>query len=343
MNIKKLIGFFAIFILLLTFASTSYADRDGNRQHNQDRDRDENHSNKWKLSGTCEITYTVYGNGYVHTYTLASANNGTLSGTGFYDADPSYTEAVSGNVTGNNIAFHVLYTGTASGYYVDATGVISSTGVLSGSAIDSLSQPSTFVSTGSCAKKANDDGHDQNLRLDWKRELTPAKCNATGNPIINVEEKVKNDVDSGMVANWAIDNYVRHIKVWQVSNTDDQTSSFCALVSYEGKFNAVKGQTGPGGTGVIGKDVDGEMEGGYRATFTGALLSSPLWPTHGSAGTVNYGCNITGTTCIYVSWTEKYFGSSVGSFDQPWWGWIYKAEHHGTWINAISGSLGNIL
>lgn len=183
----------------------------------------------------------------------------------------------------------------------------------------------------------NRDDH-QELKLNWEKELTPKNCNAHGNPVINVTEKVKNDVDSGFAGNWAIDNYIRHIKVWSVGE-----NSWCATVAYNGEFDAVQGQAGPAGTGVIGNDVDGEMHGGYRATFTGTLKSSPLWPTHGSVGTVDYGCDITGATCSYVSWTGQYF-DGVGSFDQPWWGWIYNAEHrHGTWINAVTGSLGNIL
>ncbi|VVA43636.1 hypothetical protein CANDROIZ_20051 [Candidatus Roizmanbacteria bacterium] len=41
----------------------------------------------------------------------------------------------------------------------------------------------------------------------------------------------------------------------------------------------------------------------------------------------------------------QYFPGYV-SFDQPWWGWIYKAGNNGTWINAIDvlpAFSGNIL
>lgn len=95
----------------------------------------------------------------------------------------------------------------------------------------------------------------------------------------------------------------------------------CATVTYDGKFKAVAGQTGPGGKETIGTDVHGDMKGGYRATFTGTLLTNPTWPTHGNVGTVDYGCDITGATCHYVSWTDQYF-TGVASFDQPWWGAI---------------------
>ncbi len=182
------------------------------------------------------------------------------------------------------------------------------------------------------------------LKLGAKGQLDAKACGKDGKAVINVEEKVKNDVDSGFAGNWAIDMYTRHIKVWQVKDT--QPATWCATVTYEGKFNAVAGQTGPGGTGTIGADVEGEMRGGYRATFDGTLKSTPEWPTHGSVGTVDYGCNITGSTCTYVSWLSKYFDNNT-TFDQPWWGWIYKAEdNHGTWLNELNvlpANSGNIL
>lgn len=87
------------------------------------------------------------------------------------------------------------------------------------------------------------------------------------------------------------------------------------------------------------------MHGGYRATFNGDLKTTPLWKTHGSVGTVDYGCDITGATCNYVSWIEKYF-DNVTDFAQPWWGWIYKTGRHGVWLNQIdipAASSGNIL
>lgn len=181
------------------------------------------------------------------------------------------------------------------------------------------------------------------LKLGSKGQLNGAACDKEGKVVINVEEKVKNDADSGFGGNWAIDNYTRHIKVWQTDENDP--TSWCAALTYDGEFNAVAGQTGPGGTGVIGADVEGNMHGGYRATFNGTLKGTPLWPTHGSVGTVDYGCDITGATCSFVSWPGQYF-DGVANFDQPWWGWIYRAGKHGTWLNQIgvaAGDSGNIL
>lgn len=193
---------------------------------------------------------------------------------------------------------------------------------------------------------------DRNNRNNFNadKELTRAKCNATGNPVVNITQKVKNDVDSGFGTSayfppeanyWNVEGYVRHIKVWSTG-----TSTWCATVAYNGgHFNAFYKQTGPGGTGLIGSDVDGQMRGGYRATFTGTFASTD-WPTNGNVGTYDYDCNLHGVCGPNrVDWIAKYFPGYT-SFDQPWWGWIYKAGDHGTWINAIDvlqADSGNIL
>lgn len=229
MNIKKIIGFFAVFAFLLSFASYSYADKDGNRQNNQDRDREENHS-------------------------------------------------------------------------------------------------------------VNNDGHDQKLKLDWKSELTAKQCNAVGRPIVDVEQKVINDADSGNGGYWAMDKYKRSIKVYNTATE----GTYCATVAYDGNFVSFAGAS-PNNTGTIPAGIKGEMEGGYRSTpFTGTLLLSPLWPLHGNVGTTDYNCDNLGNCPGIVNWRDKYFVSTSG-FDLAWWGWIYKAGNHGTWINAISGAAGDIL
>lgn len=191
------------------------------------------------------------------------------------------------------------------------------------------------------------DNHDEKenngrLNLNWQREVNPNMCSRVGEPVVNVVQKVKNDADSGENGNyWAFDNYNRHITMWH-SDANDPTK-FCAIVRYEGEFEAVAGQTSPGQPPTeIGKDVAGEMKGGYRATLTGTLLASPLWPTYGSVGTTDYNCDILGNCPGRISWPGRYFETGL-TFDYDWWGWIYRAkEGHGTWVNAVSGNTGNI-
>lgn len=193
----------------------------------------------------------------------------------------------------------------------------------------------------------HEDNNNNGGNFNADKELTRAKCNASGDPVINVTQKVQNDVDSGVGPNtyfpgeanyWNVESYTRHIKVWSVG-----VNTWCATVAYDGgHFNAFYKQTGPGGTGLIGSDVDGEMHGGYRSTvFTGALV--PTWPTSGNVGTYNYDCDLHGVCGPgRVNWIAKYFPTNT-DFDLAWWGWIYKAGSHGTWINSVDGNSGNIL
>lgn len=182
----------------------------------------------------------------------------------------------------------------------------------------------------------NDNNDQQELNLNWKAEVNAKKCNAKGNPIVNVSQKILNDVDSGEAGNyWAYDTIERQIKVYSLGE-----NTYCATVSYEGRFDTIPGQRSPGNTGTLGS-IKGEFEGGYRSTqFTGTF--APIWPTHGSVGTTDYNCDPLGNCPGQINWSTKYFSSTTG-FDLSWWGWIYDAEDHGTWVNAITGNSGDIL
>jgi hypothetical protein len=58
---------------------------------------------------------------------------GAFGGTGYYTADPSYTWAVTGTVTGNDVIFTIVYTGNP-GYTVDSTGTFDGCQFASGTA-----------------------------------------------------------------------------------------------------------------------------------------------------------------------------------------------------------------
>lgn len=170
-----------------------------------------------------------------------------------------------------------------------------------------------------------------------EKELTRSACvGVVGEPIVNVEHKVVNDADSGFGGYWAYDTYKRLIKVYKTITPD----SYCALVTYEGKFVTFAGRS-PNNTGTVGDGIKGEMKGGYRATFNGKLKAVPLKPTHGNLGTFDYQCDKTGNCPGVVNWRGFYFDNVTG-FDQPWWGWRYSTERNGSWINASTGSLGDI-
>jgi hypothetical protein len=186
------------------------------------------------------------------------------------------------------------------------------------------------------------------------KQLSDSACEGKlGRPVVDVTQKVQNDVDSGEAGNnWAFDYYNRHIKVWQTAAPTGAggDSTYCAIVTYDGNFYAVPGQIGPGNTppGAIintptNEPVNGNMSGGYRATFSGVMSTTLSWVTHGNVGTFNYACNLSGTCGPgKVDWVGQYFPGYT-AFDQPWWGWKYNGGSHGTWINALSGNSGNIL
>lgn len=195
-------------------------------------------------------------------------------------------------------------------------------------------------------RENNDNHNSRNFNPD--KQLSKSACGDNlKDPIINVTQKVQNDVDSGLGLNvyfptkgnyWNVESYTRHIKVWSAGE-----NKWCATVAYDGgKFNAFYKQTGPAGTGLIGADVNGEMHGGYRSTmFTGTF--TPTWPTNGNVGTFNYDGDLQGNVPGKVDWLAKYFPDNAG-FDFAWWGWIYNAnDHHGTWINSADVNSGNIL
>ena len=169
-------------------------------------------------------------------------------------------------------------------------------------------------------------------------ELRKSACaNIVGSPVIKVEQKVKNDADSGVAGNaWAMDNYKREIVVYKTTTAN----TYCAIVKYDGKVVTFAGAS-PQNTGTVAAGIRGDMDGGYRATITGTLLASPLWKIHGNVGTFDYACDANFNCPGRVSWLGQYFNSGYG-FDYAWWGWKYTTKRNGTWVNASTGNSGDI-
>jgi hypothetical protein len=169
-----------------------------------------------------------------------------------------------------------------------------------------------------------------------KHQLEHKTC-GKGKLVIDAEQKVVNDVDSGLKGNnWAFDDYKRSLKVWQLGQ-----SNYCTIVKYDGTFRAVAGVS-PGGGGTVSDGVTGHFEGGYRMDFNGTLLPTPAKKTHGSIGTFDYRCDTSGNCPGSVYWVTLYFSSVTGD-DFDWWGWLYKAGKNGTWLNSIDGAKGDIV
>ncbi len=178
-------------------------------------------------------------------------------------------------------------------------------------------------------------------------------CGATVGLIVNVTEKVKNDADSGTSGDtWALDTYKRTIKIWNMG-----LNNYCAVVTYDGKFQALAGHISPQQTGTLTGEEEGSMKGGYQTVvFSGTLsVSDPKhWPLKGEVKNTNggdvidYQCATTPNPLCpgYIDYFSRYFSNVVGSnINLQEWGWIYRAENHhdGVWVNALDGNSGDIL
>lgn len=175
-------------------------------------------------------------------------------------------------------------------------------------------------------------------RLNWGTEVNSGECEKTGKPVVNVVQSIVNDVDSGLGGYWAFDSYSRHTQLWQSTTPGE----YCADVRYTGRFGGQAGQTSPGAGGTLDGNEEGTFEGGYRATITGSLDSSPGWRTRGNVGDFDYACDLSGNCPRYVSWVAQYFDPGY-AFSYDFWGWIYHGRNNGTWVNADSGNSGDIL
>lgn len=102
----------------------------------------------WRLGTTFDITFMFGATPYIHTMTvdavtLTSSTSYDFQAHGFYVADPSYTWEAMGYVDGDHVSFHLVYTGTAAGYWLHVTGDAAANGSLSGTAAN-LSQAATW-------------------------------------------------------------------------------------------------------------------------------------------------------------------------------------------------------
>lgn len=169
-----------------------------------------------------------------------------------------------------------------------------------------------------------------------REELKPKAC-GSGKLVVNVHQQIRNDADSGTRGNvWALDDYQRSIKVWQVA-----PGRFCSIALYDGQFRTVAGPS-PGGTGNISEGITGRFDGGYRMDFKAKLLARPLRRNLGDIGTFDYRCDASGRCPGSVYWVSLYFTNIRG--DKPdWWGWLYRTSSNGTWLNSSDGVEGDIV
>ena len=160
----------------------------------------------------------------------------------------------------------------------------------------------------------------------------------SGTPVLRISHDVVNGIDSGFYGYWAYNNYGRYIKVY-----DHGDNTYCAIAVYNGEYDAVENLLSPGEGEVLDGDEDGRFRGGYWATIQGTLKETPDYPTAGYIGTFDAGCDIVAgpSSCTNWNWVDAYFESG-SSFSYGWWGWVYRSPAHNWWINASTGSVGDI-
>lgn len=160
--------------------------------------------------------------------------------------------------------------------------------------------------------------------------------------VLNITYKVVNDEDSGVVGYWALDNYTKHVQVWQ-----EPDGSFYAVARYTGQWTTFATALSPQIGDTEGSDASGTFEGGYVATlsagsFTRAFGNLGTFDLGGTKADIllgTYGNGQTGDATSF-DWVSTYFPDS--SFKYVAWGWTYHYRNQ-TWNNFDYATTGDIV
>lgn len=173
----------------------------------------------------------------------------------------------------------------------------------------------------------------------WKKTVRVGDCKLDSSPMVDVRQEVEGDMDRSSNGPWADLNYTRHIRVWELSE-----EKYCAVVEYDGAFNAVEGMKSPGSGEVLTGKEHGEMQGGYRAIISGSEINQSVeWPYKGEMQPVNYQCRVASGDCENKNdWTQSFFNSNQ-DVEYEWWAWVYDSGKCGTWTNTKSENSGDVL
>lgn len=163
-------------------------------------------------------------------------------------------------------------------------------------------------------------------RLDTQ-DISSRQCKGNGaKQLVNVHYTLLNDYDSGFAGNaWANDTINRRVRIWRHGD-----GTFCVQVADEGEFVTFAAPS-PSGSSTVSAGVEGEMKGGYITTNIPGTYT-PTRPTRGDLGDFDMMCDAS-FNCpgARPSWKD-YFTSPAGN-EFAEWGWIYRADEHGTWLN----------
>lgn len=173
--------------------------------------------------------------------------------------------------------------------------------------------------------------------------------------VLNINWVVINDEDSGLAGYWALDHYVKTLKVWLLPN-----GTWFGNSTYSGNFITPQGAISPGTNAATEVESGyGTFKGCYAASWSG-IFNPSGGPTSGSLGVKNYGGTTAdvlkgtygngqvGPTSVF-DWRTTYFPTNSG-FTLWRWGWTYTLNPAftppataTTWNNFLSGNSGDIV
>lgn len=170
-------------------------------------------------------------------------------------------------------------------------------------------------------------------------EILYPQC-GTGRVVVNVIERVYNDVDTKQAGGfWAYTDYGRHIVVRETGSPGE----YCAVVQVFGAYETVGGQS-PAGTTRLPAGKIGWFGGGARMLIHGSVIGHEI----GFGGTYDYQCswNDDGDgdfedgeqNCPgYSSWLARNFAAGY-TYDYDFWGYrYYDGCGSGGWVDACTG------
>ena len=148
---------------------------------------------------------------------------------------------------------------------------------------------------------------------------------------------VATDTDSGNVGAWATDTFARHVQIWQ-----EQDGTYCAKATDAGTFTSYGAPTGisPDSGASLPEVVTGSFTGYTYGTVTGGSFVDAGAPANlDCAGADSATC--TAGTISY--WVKHYFTSAATYNFGSGWSWTYDGGANGTWVDAASGTSGDIV
>lgn len=198
---------------------------------------------EWNILAPKPIMFGCGGGNYSHTLNTISEDTatGNFSGTGTYDTNSSYTWTITGNVTGNNITFTIVYTSTNAGYTLNGVGTIGSGGTISGT-VDNNCQTFSMPAGAAVAIPKT-----YSYSFDTK--------------------------DNGMPqVLWAVDHFKSTVTI-----TPTGAGCYDVVRADGGTFDGITNAKSPGGDGTtyVGAGTTGTVTGGITLNICGTLNPNP--------------------------------------------------------------------